>query len=84
MRDVKEEHTLVLVLSAFLCAKDGFDKRERSEFPSNRRISAYVRVVVLGVLRRTVFWAENPALLNPPGVEISTQVGVDSALRNMV
>ena len=26
--------------------------------PSNRRISAYVRVVVLGVLRRIVFWAE--------------------------
>ena len=26
-------------------------------FPSNRRISAYVRVVVLGVLRRAVFWA---------------------------
>ena len=26
--------------------------------PSNRRISAYVRVVVLGVLRRAVFWAE--------------------------
>jgi len=23
----------------------------------NRRISAYVRVVVLGVLRHTVFWA---------------------------
>jgi len=33
MRDVKEEHTLVLVLSAFLRAKDAFDKRERSEFP---------------------------------------------------
>ena len=25
--------------------------------PSNRRVSAYVRVVVLGVLRRAVFWA---------------------------
>jgi len=25
--------------------------------PSNRRISAHVRVVVLGVLRRAVFWA---------------------------
>ena len=33
MRDVKEEHTLVLVLSAFLRAKDEFDQRERSEFP---------------------------------------------------
>ena len=33
MRDVKEEHTLVLVLSAFQRAKDEFDKRERSEFP---------------------------------------------------
>ena len=62
MRDVKEEHTRVHVLSAFLRAKDEFDQRERSEFPSNRRISAYVRVVVLGVLRRTVFWAEKPAL----------------------
>jgi len=31
MRDVKEEHTLVLVLSAFLRAKDEFDQRERSE-----------------------------------------------------
>jgi len=27
--------------------------------PSNRRISAYVRVVVLGVLRRVVLWAES-------------------------
>ena len=62
MRDVKEEHTLVLVLSAFLRAKDEFDQRERSEFPSNRRISAYVRVVVLGVLRRAVFWAGKSAL----------------------
>jgi len=26
--------------------------------PSNRRISAHVRVVVLGVLKRAVFWAE--------------------------
>jgi len=33
MRDVKEEHTLVHVLSAFLRAKDEFDKRERREFP---------------------------------------------------
>jgi len=57
MRDVKEERTLSLVLSAFLRAKDPIDKRERSELPSNRRISAYVRVVVLGVLRRAVFWA---------------------------
>jgi len=32
MRDVKEEHTVVLVLSAFLRAKDPIDKRERSEF----------------------------------------------------
>ena len=30
--------------------------------PSKRRTSAYVRVVVLGVLRRTVCWAENSAL----------------------
>jgi len=32
MRDVKEEHTRVLVLSSFLRANDEFDKRERSEF----------------------------------------------------
>ena len=57
MRDGKEEHTRVHLLSAFLRAKDPNDKRERSEFPSNRRISACVRVVVLGVLRRAVFWA---------------------------
>jgi len=41
MRDVKEEHTLLLVLSAFLRAKDPIDKRERSEFPSNRRIEGW-------------------------------------------
>ena len=33
MRDVKGKHTRVLVLSAFLRAKDPIDKRERSEFP---------------------------------------------------
>jgi len=33
MRDVKEEHTLVLVLSAFLRAKDPNDKRVRNKFP---------------------------------------------------
>jgi len=33
MRDVKEGHTLVHVLSAFHRAKDEFDKRERSDFP---------------------------------------------------
>ena len=32
MRGVKEEHTLVHVLSAFLRAEDEFDKRERSDF----------------------------------------------------
>jgi len=61
-RRQKEEHTLVLVLSAFLRAKYPIDKRERSELPSNRRISAYVRVVVLGVVRRAVFWAGKTAL----------------------
>jgi hypothetical protein len=36
MRDVKEEHTLVLVLSAFLRAKDQIDKNESEvSFPSN-------------------------------------------------
>jgi len=33
IRDVKEEHTRVHLLSAFLRAKDPIDKRERSEFP---------------------------------------------------
>ena len=33
MRDVKEEHSLVHVPSAFLRANDASDKRERSEFP---------------------------------------------------
>jgi len=62
MRDVKEEHTLVLVLSAFLRAKDEFDKRERREFSQLQTISAYVRVVVLGVLRRVSFGPKNTAL----------------------
>jgi len=60
-RDVKEEHTRVLVLSAFLRAKDPIDKRERSEF-LQKRFQRYARVVVLGVLRRTVFWAKSSAL----------------------
>ena len=55
MRDVKEEHILVLVLSAFLRAKDEFDQRERSESPLVTDVSVlYVRVVVLGVLGRAV------------------------------
>ena len=33
------------------------DVRERSEFPQYQTYQLYVRVVVLGVLRRTVFWA---------------------------
>ena len=38
MRDVKEEHTLAHVLSAFLGAKDKFDTNESEvSFPSNRR-----------------------------------------------
>ena len=54
MRDVKEVHTLVLVLSAFLRAKapGGLTNESEGSSPSNRRISAHVRVVVLGVLRR--------------------------------
>ena len=42
MRDVKEEHTLVLVHSAFLRAKDPIDNESEVSSPSNRRISAYV------------------------------------------
>ena len=63
-RDVKDEHTRVHVLSAFLRAKDEFDKkRAKGVAPSNRRISAYVRVVVLGVLRRgCLLGRKKPAL----------------------
>ena len=59
MRDVEEEHTLVHVLSAVLRANAEFDNNE-SEVSSlsNRRSSAYVRVVLLGVLRRVLsLWA---------------------------
>jgi len=57
VRDVKGKHTRVHLLSAFLRAKDPIDKRERSEFPQQQTYQCYVRVVVLGVLRRAVFWA---------------------------
>jgi len=47
-RDVKEEHTLVLSFFRPSCVQK-IDEREREvSSPSNRRISAYVRVVVLG------------------------------------
>ena len=62
MRDVKDKYTRVHLLSAFLRAKSGVVTNE-SEASSlgSRRISAYVRVVVLGVLRRAVFWAGKSA-----------------------
>jgi len=41
------------------CAqKTSLTNESEGSFPSNRRISAHVRVVVLGVQRRAVFWAE--------------------------
>jgi len=80
MRDVKEKYTATRVhlLSAFLRAKDPIDKRERNEFPSNRRISAYVRVVVLGVLS---FGPENRLFrgcLRPLGLWHRTTLSGDS------
>ena len=62
MRDVKDEYTRVHLLPAFLRAKDPIDKRERSEFPQQQTYQCYVRVVVLGVLKRAVFWAEQSSL----------------------
>ena len=38
----KEEHTLVLVLSACLRAKDPIDKRERSEFPQQQTYQCFM------------------------------------------
>jgi len=73
----------VPVLSAFLRAKDGFDKRERSEFPSHRRIRAYVRVVVLGVLRRAVlsFGPNNRLFRRRPRPSGIWQAPYDPAVR---
>ena len=57
-RRQRKAHPCAFLLSAFLRAKDEFDKRERSELPPVTDVSVpYVRVVVLGVLRRAVFWA---------------------------
>ena len=41
----------------FLPPSCELDIRERSEFPQYQTYQRYMRVVVLGVLRRTVFWA---------------------------
>ena len=64
MRDVEEEHTLVLVLSAVLrVQKTRLTNESVVSSPCNRRISAYVRVEMLGSLRRTtVCWAGKTAL----------------------
>jgi len=58
MRDVKKITLARTPFRPFLRAKSrGFDQRERSEFPRYQTYQCYVRVVVLGVLSRTVFWA---------------------------
>jgi len=64
-RRQRRAHILVLGLSTFRRAKDEFDQRERSELPPVTDVSVlYVRVVVLGVLRRAVlsFGPEKTAL----------------------
>ena len=61
VRDVQRQvhsHPCAFLLSAFLRAKHPIGKRERSDFPQSQTYQCYVRVVVLGVLKRAVFWAE--------------------------
>jgi len=60
MRDVKDKYTpLVCTFFRPSCVqKTRLTNEGEVSSPSNRRISAHVRVVVLGVLRRAVFWAE--------------------------
>ena len=55
----QEKHTCAYSLLAFLRAKTRGLRTNDSEVSShgNRLVQCYVRVVVLGVLRRTVFWA---------------------------
>ena len=54
----QEKHTCAYSLSAFLRAKTpgGWTKDSEVSSHCNRRISAFVLVVVLGVLKRAVFW----------------------------
>ena len=63
MRDVKDKYTpLVCTFLRPSCVqKTRLTNESEVISPSNRR-QCYVRVVVLGVLRRAVFWAEKPAL----------------------
>jgi len=60
MRDVNDKYTpLVCTFFRPSCVqKARLTNDSEVSSPSNRRISAHVRVVVLGVLRRAVFWAE--------------------------
>ena len=67
-RDVKDKCTppVCTFLRPSCVQKTRLTNDSEVSSPSIRRISAYVRVVVLGVLRRAVFWAENSALPKPP------------------
>ena len=58
MRDIKKS-TPARTPFRPCCVQKPRGRTNDSEVSSrgNRRISAYVRVVVLGILRRTVFWA---------------------------
>ena len=60
MRDVKKGTPARTPFRPSCVPKKPWGLTNDSEVSSrgNRRISAHVRVVVLGVLRRTVFWAE--------------------------
>jgi len=64
MRDVKDKNTPLVCTSLrpSCVQKTRLTNESEVSSPSNRLISAYVRVVVLGVLRRAVFWADKPAL----------------------
>ena len=59
LRVVKESTPVFLSFRPSCVQKPGLTNDSEVSSPSNRRISAYVRVVVLGVLTRAVFWAEN-------------------------
>jgi len=58
MRHVQGKHTPCAPSFGLpACKRPRLTNESEVSSPSNRRISAHVRVVVLGVLRRTAFWA---------------------------
>jgi len=64
MRDIKEEHTRVLVLSAFLRAKDKIDNESEVSSPVTDVSALCADGGVLGVPRflSSVFWASKARL----------------------